>query len=501
MTASIRSYRATSFSMQPLAVGSCQPCQARSVMALMAGAPEPSKPKRPITTRYPIAAAAVAALRRRGGIHRAPAKATQRVALHVLPSAGTGKALGRIGDTGWFPADCALAVGKTDLVAAVNGEVAVFNRSGKRLGAETLNAFFGSVRGGLAAFDPRAVFDPHSERFFVIAVARSDDGAPRQSMVLIAVSKTAAARDGFDVYGLDASEAGGARLGTLWADFPTLGVDSRGLYIGLNMFPWDKDTFGWARVLAFRKEDVLRGEFSGGNFSRLKDPDGTASFTIFPCRTFGDPPKQYLVSTQIKDSGVSRKLVLWTISWDRRGQPSLDSRAVGVLSYHWPPEGEQPDGSAIDSGDVRLGDAVCRSGLVHACFTSAQGGRAAVQWVQIDAVSGKVRQQGVLGDESLSLAYPSLQPTEDGTLKLCCTAVGPDLPLSIAVAERRVTDPDGGFGAVRLAVAGKASQQEKGQRWGDYTGMAADPADPKTCLAHAPLNRSGKLWETRVIRV
>ncbi|MBK8284923.1 MAG: hypothetical protein IPK97_08515 [Ahniella sp.] len=131
----------------------------------------------------------------RGGItppRRDPSGASQgdpAWALHALPSAGTGKALGRIGDTGWFPADCALAVGETDLVAAVNGEVAIFNRSGKRLGAETLNAFFGSVRGGLAAFDPRAVFDPHSERFFVIAVARSDEGAPRQSMVLIAVRR------------------------------------------------------------------------------------------------------------------------------------------------------------------------------------------------------------------------------------------------------------------------------------------------------------------------
>ena len=115
--------------------------------------------------------------------------------------------------------------------------------------------------------------------------------------------------------------------------------------------------------------------------------------------------------------------------------------------------------------------------------------------------SGKVRQQGVLADEALSLAYPSLQPNHAGTLKLCCTAVGPDLPLSIAVAERGEADPDGSFGAVRLAIAGKGSQQEKNQRWGDYTGMAADPANPEASLAHAPLNRSKTRWETRVIRV
>ncbi|MBK8284922.1 MAG: hypothetical protein IPK97_08510 [Ahniella sp.] len=221
------------------------------------------------------------------------------------------------------------------------------------------------------------------------------------------------------------------------------------------------------------------------------DASEAGSFTIFPCRNFDESSQQHLVSTQIKDSGVSRKLVLWTISWDRRGQPSLDNRAVTVLSYRWPPEGEQPDASAIDSGDVRLGDAVCRSGLVHACFTSAQSGRAAVQWVQIDTASGKVRQQGVLGDEALSLAYPSLQPNQEDPQAVLH---GGRARLAAVHCSGRTA------GRIRTAASApsdwpppaRASRQEKDQRWGDYTGMAADPANPEAAWA-APLNRSGTL--------
>lgn len=475
-----------------------------SKLALAVGKTSPAKkPARPIKRRFPISNELVAELRANSKLSKAKSQVMQHVALTASAKkkaadvSTTSTSMGSIADTGWYPADCALAVGPKDVVAAVNGGVSIFDKKGALLVDRDLTEFFGAVTKGLAAFDPKAMFDPHSDRFIVVAVARDEpDGAKRRSLLLVAVSNGAQAMDGFKVYALDASEKSGAS--PLWADFPTLGADARGIYVGLNMFPWAKDAFGWARLLVIDKPKLLKGTVSVFNFSRLKDPDGTQSFTVSPCRTFGDPLTEYLISTQIRGQSTEKKLVLWNLEWSSAGKPSLSAKLVAVTPYRWPPAATQPDGSELATGDIRMGDAVFRSGSVYCSFTTAQEGRSAVQWVQITAATGKVLQQGVIANGTASLAYSSLQPNSVGDLALTCTATGSNLAPSIAILRRNASDALGTFGKYSVHVVGKSSQSGKDQRWGDYSAMAVDPTDSKALWAHAQTTESAQAWKTHL---
>jgi hypothetical protein len=73
------------------------------------------------------------------------------------------------------PPDLTIAAGLDRLVIGSNDVVVIRDKNGALVASEDLRVFFASVRaaGADTVFSPRVVFDPDSERFFLIAAAHN----------------------------------------------------------------------------------------------------------------------------------------------------------------------------------------------------------------------------------------------------------------------------------------------------------------------------------------
>jgi len=155
--------------------------------------------------------------------------------------------------SGFIPPDTMGAVGPNEFVELLNGQYSVYRKSdGVRLQTNTLNGFWqnaGVVPAGSFAFDPRAVYDPSTQRWFAASV----DNSFAPNNILIAVSKSANPTDGWTGFAIPSDSDK-----SHWADFPTLGVNSKGVFVAANMFPLTGGGQNTS-VLVVPKADLLAG--------------------------------------------------------------------------------------------------------------------------------------------------------------------------------------------------------------------------------------------------
>ncbi len=166
-----------------------------------------------------------------------------------------------------LPANPAMAAGPTNLVAAATGQIALFAKTGDLQTSRSLDEFFGgalSSSGGL--FDPRVVYDPHVQRFFVLAL---DGRTSPSSWLRLAVSKSSTpanldigatpAQDWWG-YDIDADRDGGAQVNDAWADFAQIGFDQGSLYVTANMRHSDAgNTFAYVKVWILPTDGLIDG--------------------------------------------------------------------------------------------------------------------------------------------------------------------------------------------------------------------------------------------------
>ncbi|MFI5460268.1 MAG: hypothetical protein ACHRXM_33035 [Isosphaerales bacterium] len=183
----------------------------------------------------------------------------------------TGSGLNR---SGYIPPDTQGAAGPTQLVETLNGTVSVFSKIGSLLSQTTLDSFFntaltagggGSVTSN--SFDPRIAYDEQSQRFFV---AGDDNGGAANSF-LIAVSNSSDATAGWKAWKVNSDPSGAD-----WMDFPTLGFNHDGVYLGGNMFPISGAGNAATDILVIPKADLVSGV--GVTHATLfadQDPSGT----------------------------------------------------------------------------------------------------------------------------------------------------------------------------------------------------------------------------------
>src|SRR5262249_15017906 len=135
-----------------------------------------------------------------------------------------------------------------------------------------------------------------------------------------------------------------------WADYPTLGFDTQGIYITSNMFQFNGG-FQYAKLRILNKAELYAGGVGPSHTARwydfwnLKNPDNSVVFTLQPAvhfRGVGGNPPAYFVNAIWPSSN---KLTLWTLSnpvgfWIG-GTPSLANASVPCISYDLPPQAMQ----------------------------------------------------------------------------------------------------------------------------------------------------------------
>jgi hypothetical protein len=428
----------------------------------------------------------------------------------VLEPAAAPVALGNfqgIADTGWFPSDCTMAAGPQHVLVAVNASVAVYTKAGAAAQpARTLSAWFGNVISGAKIFDPRALYDQHAGRWLLLAVALPSNPSAHQSYFLLSVSKTSDPLGGWWNYKLDAMKDGTTATDN-WADYPSLGVDNQAVYISANMFKFG-GSFLYAKVRVLNKAPLLTGGTATWfDFTKLKNADNSMAFTVQPCHTFGAPQVEFLVNSYFTGAATENKLTLWSLT-NPTGTPALTARTITTAPFGQPPQADQRGGGVgLNSGDVRILNAISRGGSVWCALTTVYNwneavNRAAAHWFQINATNGAILQQGVYGARGLHYFYPAVMPDTNGNMTMVFCRCGPNEYASIYYTGRRSSDPAGQLQASALLKAGLGNSQRidgSGRnRWGDYAGIAVDPLDQRNIWFYSMFADAANKWGTWV---
>lgn len=490
--------------------------------AMAAAFAEVNEP-RPHTSRYPIPDEEFRALKERAPTAKLP-KGTAEVAKDTgkkeetaarpmapvalepglepveAPAASTN--FPGISATGWIPPDCTMATGPQHVVLSVNSSVAIYNKTGgAALLQRTLTQWFANLVQGFTIFDPKALYDQHAGRWVLLAVAFRNN--PNRSVFLLSVSATANPLGPWRNYQFNAMLDGSTPTNN-WADFPALGVDNQALYVTANMFAFG-GAFQYAKIRVIPKA----GPYSGGaapyfDFVKMRNANNALAFTIQPCHTFGAPQVEYLVNSGFPNGNF---LSLWRIV-NPTATPVLTRVQVQTSPYSLPPNADQQGGPPpLNTGDVRVLHAVFRGDSVWAVLTTARNwgagqNRAAIHWFQIRAAAGGLVQQGIYGAANFHYFYPAACPDNNGNMTMVFSRCGAAEFGSILYTGRRSTDPLGTLQSSALLKAGVAhyAALDSGgrNRWGDYNGVASDPANPRLIWFYSLYASAVNTWGTWV---
>ena len=384
------------------------------------------------------------------------------------------------------PPDPEVAVGRNHIIAVVNAAIEIYDKSGNSVfGPLDFESFFSVLGLGctIFPFDPNAIYDESEDRYIVAA-----DG--NGSEYCVAVSQTGDATGMYNFYAFPVN------VGGAFFDYPHAGVGVDAIYVGANMFGG-----GTGRVFAFEKAAMYAGTPAASATQDLgadSTPQPMNIKGIFP--TTGP---HYILTSR---SGAGD---FQLYSWDDpfgadilSSITTLDVPAVHGVAVGFGIGSPQLGGGSINSIGPRPQDFEYRDGfawMTNLVSCNPGGGTVnCVQWAQIDVANAAVAQAGVFATDGEYRIFSDLAVDACGNMAVGYTKTDATISPSVWIAGRSASDPPG---TVQGEVEIKAGETAFGEsRWGDYTGMTADP-DGRTLWylgEYAKNTASSRNWGTFV---
>jgi hypothetical protein len=153
----------------------------------------------------------------------------------------------------------------------------------------------------------------------------------------------------------------------------------------------------------------------------------------------------------------------------------------------------QPDGTTtLLANDARMSASVyAAGGVLYAVHNTELNGRIAIRWYRIRAADHTVLEQGTIADPNLDLFFPSIAANQYGVVVIGCNGSGLTTDVSSYAYAGETKNGMTTFGSGVLLRAGVGSYHDANEiiaqliddpvtpsRWGDYSAMSVDPADP-----------------------
>ncbi|MGV3723268.1 MAG: hypothetical protein ACO1SX_20400, partial [Actinomycetota bacterium] len=383
---------------------------------------------------------------------------------------------------GWsWPPDTMGAVGPDHFVQVINGSLAIFNKSNGSLNSHiTLNSFFTFSADSVSyprngAFDPRVVFDRKTGRWFVCALEfglPTPSGFTANNQLLLAVSRTSDPTQTFDKYVLPVGEPT-AGLTAGFTDYPTLGVDSNGVYAAVRIFTFNPNTgsFGasFAKLVATPLAPLVAGSPSLGavtTLSNIQDMFSTPQPALNLDANDATSPA-WFISSDPSSVNLKYRKVTWNA-----GIPTFST--VGTLSgisnasLNLPNAPALSSSTAINTGDIRVQSATIRNNrlwtarnvAVNSVGTSPNADRVACEWFEINVSGGTptLTQTGRIFDTAVSdprfYFYPAIMVNGQGHAVIGFSGSKSTEPVGAYYAGRLVSDAEDTMGNPTLLKAG-----------------------------------------------
>lgn len=429
--------------------------------------------------------------------------------------------LGPIGASGgespYVPPDTMGDVSPTQVFVTVNGRFKVYDRNGVVGPLNTdPNTFFASVRSASMS-DPRVRFDRLSQRWIVAMI----DVANSNNRICLAVSNTATitSATSFTFFFFNYAIGGGNT--SLFFDYPTIGIDSKAIYIGGNVFGAG---FAGCDVFVVNKANLLSNTVTVTPFRQVCTNAGAGVYTPHGCDN-DDPASNegYVFGTdgQFYGNVKVRKIA------DPGGTPSMSSdfnitvpstyngRSVTALGSTAPLDGLDDRIFAAKIFWNRLTNtpslwAAHNIRGTSGGVASSTGDRNLSRWYEIRNFTGggtpTLFQAGtVFSNNASTHSYwiPSIAMNGQGNALLGCSYAGTTVTPNVAVTDRLAGDAPGFMTAPVQITSSAATYNVQGgtQRWGDYSHTAVDPADGMSVWTFQEYCSATNQWGIRVAKM
>ncbi len=386
------------------------------------------------------------------------------------------------GDAGvaFIPPDTHGAIGPNHFVSVVNLNFAVYDRI---TGSELQNIRLDSFHPGSSG-DPRVIFDHHSDRWIVINTDFSTD-------IYLAISLTSDPLGSWFTGEFTASA--GADAGC-WPDYPTLGVDANGIYIGAYMVGCGMSVF------AIEKAPLLDALPAFGTITAFRSLPFAGAYQ--PAYTYGTPGAEYVISRN-----TTSTLRLHSITGPLTAPTLNDLGNISVGSNASPPDAPALDSTTdISTIDARPLNALYRDGSLwttHDVTTSF--GTSGPRWYEINPLTTSVTQTGTIEDPDLYYYYGSIAVNVDGDVVMGFSGSDATQYVAAYYTGRRSTDPAGTMADPVLLRAGQASYTVTDgfgrNRWGDYSYTSVDPLNDRTFFTVQEYAHDVNDWGTQIAQL
>jgi hypothetical protein len=419
----------------------------------------------------------------------------------------------------YVPPDTMGDVSPTQVMVTVNGRFKLYDRQGN-LGALNTdpNTFFTSVRSASMS-DPRVRFDRLSQRWYIVMI----DVLGSNNRICIAVSNSATLTNSSSFTFYQFSYAIGGGNASEFFDYPTIGIDSKALYIGGNIF-----TSGWVGCDLFvvNKAALLSGSLVVTPFRNVCDSTGNGVYTPHGCDN-DDPNSNegYVFGTSGNGFGLVK---LRKIS-DPGGTPQLSSdfnitvpstengRSVTTFGSTRPLDGldDRIFAAKIFWNRLTNTPSIWAAHNIRGTNTgvsSSTGDRNLSRWYEIrnftNGGTPTLNQSGtVFVGPSLVGSYwiPSIAMNGQGNSVLACSySTSTTVTPNVAYADRQAGDPLGFMSnpvQITSSTATYNRQTTGTQRWGDYSHTTVDPADGMSIWTFQEYCSATNQWGIRVERL
>ncbi len=377
------------------------------------------------------------------------------------------------------------AAGPNHFVAFNNGSFSIYNKNGSLLSQVSDESFWtsalGTDPGGLT--DPRILYDPASQRWFATMV--TTDQATNNE-ILFARSNTSDPTQGFKAVSYTTTNG-------RFADFPTLGLDANGVFVGTNNFNSTGTRLRSLALYSVPKADLLAPTPTLSRLTTNYNAVSTSTYGFafqaavdYGPKSASDPePIMSVPNTSLPFSQYKFE----TLSGTSGAGATLSTATNKTVQSVSDPSGSPQPGTSntIDNGDDRFSASVVQIGnYLYSVLSTPVSGRTAVRWTIADATTFNIVQQGTLSDPTLSYFYPSIAVNSTGDVVVGFSGSSSSTYASTyAMVGSSAGGVPGGtltFGSPVQTKAGTDFYPDT--RWGDYSAVTPDPADPGIFWSH-----------------
>jgi hypothetical protein len=390
------------------------------------------------------------------------------------------------------PNDNSMAISNAGIVVSVaNTNVKVYDDTGKQLLSRSLALFASSLGTLTRTYDPRAIYDPISDRFIVIFLVGTTHDVNNP---IVCFSQTNDPTGIWNCYKLPGNPLPGD---TTWSDYPIVSISKDELFITFNLL---KDNTDWR--IGFTRSIIWQIEKQDGYDSTALDTklyseikyDGRHVWSICPVHGSEQlqSPNMYFLSVR-PDAEQNDTVFLHEVTNTiASGNSTLAQKVmVSNVKYGVAPEADQPfldDGANskrhyLSTNDARVLDATYRNGEIHFAGNTVDMSnlRAGIYIGKINDLASPTPQIAaqIYSDPNLDFGYPSIVAVPAGLLMTF-------LHSSVAVAPGNSAAYMTSFGSYIDRIVVKEGNTwinllpDSVERWGDYTGLQVRYDDPSS---------------------